>query len=352
MYFCKSFMDKNNIPFIIAGPCSVESYDQLREVTETLRQLSPVRLIRAGVWKPRTRPGAFEGLGEPALRWMQSLAKEYGVNYCCEVARPEHVALCHQYGINTIWLGARTTANPFMVEEICNALRSSDMTVLIKNPVCPDARLWIGAVERLRQVGITNIMAVHRGFSMYHNNGYRNAPLWEVAMEFRREQPDIPILCDPSHIGGRRDLIEGLSITAMQLDYDGLMVEVHPHPSEAWSDADQQIDPQAFTILLDNLHSFNRQLSDNDTAHLAPLRQQIDDIDHELLRLMGQRMELSQQIAHIKQARQLSVYQSKRWEAVVADRLRLAEALGLRADFIKELLEKIHAESIRVQIEK
>lgn len=345
-------MDKTNKPFIIAGPCSVESYDQLREVTETLSRLSPVQLIRAGVWKPRTRPGAFEGLGEPALRWMQSLAKEYKVRFCCEVARPEHVALCQQHDIDTVWLGARTTANPFMVEEICHALRGSDMTVLVKNPVCPDARLWTGALERLQQAGITRLMAIHRGFSMYHNNGYRNAPLWEVAMEFRREMPDIPILCDPSHISGRRDLIESLAMAAMQLDYDGLMVEVHPHPAEAWSDADQQLDPSAFIAMLEHLTSFNRQLTDSDISYLTPLRQQIDDIDHEILRLMGQRMELSKQIAEVKHARQMSVYQSKRWEAVVADRLRQAEALGLRADFIKEMLEKIHAESIRVQLEK
>ena len=200
-------------------------------------------MIRAGVWKPRTRPGAFEGLGEPALGWMQEFSKKYGVEYCCEVARPEHVALCRQYGIRTVWLGARTTGNPFMVEELCEALRGSGMAVLVKNPTSPDVRLWIGAVERLQQAGISDITAVHRGFAMYHNQGYRNAPLWEVALELRREMPQLPILCDPSHMGGSADLVEPLARAAMQLDYNGLMVEVHPQPAAAWSDGGQQLTP-------------------------------------------------------------------------------------------------------------
>ena len=344
-------MDKQDKPFIIAGPCSAESYDQMCEITEALSRLSPVRLIRAGVWKPRTRPGAFEGLGEPALRWMQELSKEYGVRFCCEVARPEHVTLCQQYGVDTVWIGARTTANPFMVEEICSALQGSNMTVMVKNPVCPDARLWVGAFERLQHAGISQLMAIHRGFNMYHNN-YRNAPLWDIVLELRREMPNIPILCDPSHIGGRRNMVETISLEAMQLDYDGLMVEVHPHPDEAWSDAEQQLTPADFTTILEKIKFYNQQTSDSDEARLAPLRQQIDDIDHEMLRLLGQRMEVSQQIAEIKHANQLSVYQSKRWEAVVNDRLQMAETLGLRTEFTKELLEKIHAESVRVQMKK
>ena len=221
------------IKTVIAGPCSVESREQLRQVTAALAAMPQVKLIRAGVWKPRTRPGGFEGLGEPALQWMQELAQEFGVQYCCEVAKPKHVELCIRYGIGTVWIGARTSGNPFMVEEICQALRGSDMQVMVKNPTSPDVRLWLGAIERLRQCGIADISAVHRGFDMYHNLGYRNAPLWEVPMTLRREMPEVPLLCDPSHIGGNRELVAPLVQTAAQFDFDGLMVEVHPDPDAA-----------------------------------------------------------------------------------------------------------------------
>ena len=230
---------------IIAGPCSVESQAQLREVTLALKAIPEVTMIRAGVWKPRTRPGAFEGLGEPALGWMRDLANELGVRYCCEVARPEHVELCLAYGIDTLWLGARTTTNPFMVDELCQALRGSGAHMLVKNPVCPDVRLWLGAIERLQQAGISHLTAVHRGFAMYHNRGYRNAPLWEVALELRHELPAVPILCDPSHIGGRRDLVAPPALEARQLDYDGLLIEGHPPPQAAWDDAAPPVTPAA-----------------------------------------------------------------------------------------------------------
>ena len=342
-------MDKT----IIAGPCSVESREQLRETTEALAKTGQVSLIRAGVWKPRTRPGSFEGLGEPALRWMQELAAEYGVRYCCEVARPEHVELCQQYGIQTVWLGARTTGNPFMVEEICGALRGSGMSVLAKNPMIPDVHLWLGAIERLQAAGIVDLTAVHRGFAMYNNHGYRNAPLWEVPLELRRERPDLPILCDPSHIGGQRALVAPIALAAIQLGYDGLMVEVHPHPEAAQSDPEQQITPDELQQLIDLLSSAHRAARNDDerlAAALAPLRQQIDDIDHEMLGLLAQRMRLSQQIATVKQQMRTTVYQPKRWEQVLQDRLQIAAALGLNTDFTKELLEKIHAESVRVQL--
>ncbi|MBR4738388.1 MAG: bifunctional 3-deoxy-7-phosphoheptulonate synthase/chorismate mutase type II [Bacteroidales bacterium] len=335
---------------IIAGPCSVESREQLREVTAALSQLPQVRLIRGGVWKPRTRPGAFEGLGEPALKWMQELSAEYGVDYCCEVARPEHVELCLQHGIRTVWFGARTTGNPFMVEELCEALRGSGMSVLVKNPTSPDVRLWLGAIERLQTVGIGNITAVHRGFAMYHNQGYRNAPLWEVPLELRRELPDLPILCDPSHIGGRADMVAPLAQAAMQLDYDGLMVEVHPHPETAWSDSGQQLTVDELRQLLSAIETRPTPMAD-ETTRLAPLREEIDTVDHELLTLMARRMELSRQIAGIKREQGMTVYQSKRWDAVMDDRLRLGATLGLNEEFTKELLEKIHAESVRVQLD-
>lgn len=329
----------------------MESREQLAAVTEALARMPEVAMIRAGVWKPRTRPGGFEGLGEPALRWMQELAAEYGVHYCCEVARPEHVELCLRYGIGTVWIGARTTANPFMVEELCEALGGSGMKVMVKNPVCPDVRLWIGAIERLRQAGVADIAAVHRGFSMYNNQGYRNAPLWEIPIELRHEMPDLPMLCDPSHIGGSRGLTAPIALAARQLDYDGLMVEVHPHPDEALTDAAQQITPEVLKTILAAFLDTATPSSDGLAQRLAPLRQQIDDLDHSLLDLLAQRMEVSRHIADIKKELHMPVYQSGRWSDVVADRLRIAAELGLDADFTKELLDKIHGESVRVQME-
>lgn len=335
---------------IIAGPCSVESYEQLAAVTEELARMPEVAMIRAGVWKPRTRPGGFEGLGEQALQWMQELQKEYSKPFCCEVARPEHVELCLRYGINTIWIGARTTANPFMVEELCEALTGSGINVLVKNPVCPDVRLWLGAIERLQKTGIGSITAVHRGFSMYNNQGYRNAPLWEIPLQLRREMPEINILCDPSHIGGSRELIEPIVMAAQQLDYDGLMVEVHPHPDDAWTDGSQQLSSDEFNTLLDKYLNTPAPASDSLTQRLTPLRQQIDDIDHNLITLLARRMALSSQIADIKRELHSPVYQSSRWADVLADRLQLASDLGLDADFTREMLEKIHGESVRVQL--
>lgn len=338
------------IKTVIAGPCSVESREQLRQVTAALAAMPQVKLIRAGVWKPRTRPGGFEGLGEPALQWMQELAQEFGVQYCCEVAKPKHVELCIRYGIGTVWIGARTSGNPFMVEELCSALAGSGMTVMVKNPTSPDVSLWLGAIERVLQAGVAGVGAVHRGFAMYHNQGYRNAPLWEVPMTLRREMPQIPLLCDPSHIGGRRDLVAQLANTAAQFDYDGLMVEVHPDPEAALTDAPQQLTPAAFTDLLSSLSPVASHLSPVTSQQLIPLRRQIDEIDHELLSLLARRMEMSRQISFIKRDLQMPVYQSGRWADVVADRMEQAAALGLDADFTRALLEKIHGESIRVQL--
>lgn len=344
-------MRQNDQPYIIAGPCSVESFGQLREATEALCKMPQVKMIRAGVWKPRTRPGGFEGLGEQALKWMQQLAAEYGVRYCCEVARPEHVELCRQYGIGTVWIGARTTSNPFMVEEVCEALKASGMEVMVKNPVSPDVRLWMGALERVQRAGVRSVAAVHRGFDVYNNEGLRNAPLWELVLTLRRELPEVPMLCDPSHLGGSRDRVEELSLAAMQLAYDGLMIEVHPSPALAMSDTAQQLTPAEFETLLEHLQQQYHRSGSSEEQRLAPLRRQMDDVDHELLRLLGRRMELSREIAGVKRETGMTVYQSKRWEEVLTDRLRLAETLGLEPGFVKELLEKIHAESVRVQLD-
>lgn len=344
------FQTLTDKPFIVAGPCSVESREQLRAITQALCSTPHVQLIRGGVWKPRTRPGGFEGLGEPALVWMHELSDEFGAAFCCEVAKPEQVELCLRYGVSAVWLGARTTTNPFMVDELCAALRGTSLPVMVKNPVCPDARLWLGALERLQAAGINDLALVHRGFNMFNNRGYRNAPLWEVALEVRREMPEVPILCDPSHIGGHTDLVSPLATAARQLDYDGLMVEVHPHPAAAWTDAAQQLSPTELRALINNWTAVTLPTASDASGALEPLRAKIDDIDHELINLLSQRMAVSSRIAAVKRDAHLPVYQQARWTDVLSDRLRQATALGLDDSFVRELLEKIHAESVRIQM--
>ena len=243
-------------PCVVAGPCSAESEEQVMETARGLKAIG-INVFRAGIWKPRTHPGSFEGAGVPGLKWMQKVRKEYGMRICTEVANERHVFECLKHGVDMVWLGARTTANPFMVEEVCAALRGSNMQVMVKNPVSPDLKLWIGAIERLQQAGIDHIAAVHRGFSVYHwrndQQAYRNDPLWEVALEFRRQRPDIPILCDPSHIGGDSRLVTSLALAAVQLDCDGLMIEVHNDPSKALCDGAQSLNPQQFDHLMGDI---------------------------------------------------------------------------------------------------
>lgn len=338
-------------PIIIAGPCSVESREQLMQTALELRKMPQVSMIRAGVWKPRTRPGGFEGLGEPALAWIQETARETGMTFCCEVARPEHVELCRHYGIENVWLGARTTANPFMVEELCEALRGSGMRVMVKNPMNPDVRLWIGAIERLQQSGTTVTAAIHRGFSMYNNHCYRNEPLWEVPMELQRRMPDMPLLCDPSHIAGRADLVPTVAYAAMRIGFDGLMVEVHPSPAQAFTDAQQQLSPADMADLLASLPLRDTSDKPSEPA-LESLRRNLDEVDHEMIALLGRRMSLARQIAELKRRQQMPIYQPKRWDIVVKDRLKQAESLGIDTAFLKEILEKIHGESVRIQMEE
>jgi len=337
-------------PVIIAGPCSVESREQLQQTVSELANIPNISMIRAGVWKPRTRPGGFEGLGEPALAWMQQLQTESGIPFCCEAARTEHVELCLRYGIENIWLGARTTANPFMVDELCEVLRGSKIHVMVKNPMNPDVRLWIGAIERLKHNNITVSAAIHRGFSMYNNHGYRNDPLWEVPMELHRQMPDIPLLCDPSHIAGRAELVAEVAIAAMLLDYDGLMIEVHPSPTNALTDANQQLTPNGLKILLDDIRNTPKHNATDATGNVALLRKEIDKVDRELLIALSRRMGLSRQMAEVKKSQQMSVYQPKRWDELLLDRMRQAEEMGLDTAFIKEVFEKIHGESVRIQI--
>ena len=339
-------------PIIIAGPCSIESLDQLRTVTTLLvNQLSTSHelWIRGGVWKPRTRPGGFEGQGEEALHWMAQLKKEMpAARFCCEVATPEHVELCLRYSVDAVWIGSRTTGNPFSVDEVCSALKGSTLPVMVKNPMTPDVKLWLGAIERVMQAGTSKVSAVHRGFTPYHNTLYRNNPLWEVPIELRRLMPDLPLLCDPSHIGGQSDYIGPLMQTAMDLHFDGLMVEVHPQPSSALTDASQQLTPAAFFALLDRL-KLHQDCSV--PRELILLRQQIDLVDSQIMEALGNRLRLAKRIAQVKADNNMAVFQPKRWEEVLAHKMHLAQDAGIDPQFVKEIYEKIHSESVKVQLE-
>ena len=335
-------------PTVIAGPCSAESTQQMHSVAARLAEDSRVSMIRFGVWKPRTRPGGFEGLGEPALQWAYAIKQEFPtLRFCCEVARPEHVELCLQYGIDAVWIGSRTSVNPFIVGELAEALRGTTLAVMVKNPITPDIALWLGAIERIQQAGISDIAAVHRGFSTYNNFGYRNNPLWEIPIELKRRIPDMPLLCDPSHIGGRRELIATLSQMALDLHYDGLMIACHPEPASALTDSQQQITPEELSALLDGLKI--RTHSDVAPSDLNRLREQLDVIDAEMLKLLSQRMKISQDIGTIKRRHNMPIFQPQRWQQVLERQIETARGLGLSEEFVKELTEKIHGESLRMQ---
>ena len=338
----------NDKPTIIAGPCSAESPQQLLSVAESLVRDPRVTMMRFGVWKPRTRPGGFEGLGEPALRWATDLRLNYpALRLCCEVARPEHVELCLQYGLDAVWIGARTSVNPFLVGELAEALKGTKMAVMVKNPITPDIALWLGAIERLQQAGLDDIAAVHRGFTTYNNFGYRNNPLWEIPIELRRRLPDIPMLCDPSHIGGRRELVAPLSQMALDLHFDGLTIECHPDPDNALTDSAQQITPDELHLLLDSLRP--RNYNETGPSDLQRLREQLDIIDAEILRLLGQRMKISKDIGSLKRAHNMPIFQPQRWQQVIDRQMQAAKDVGLNEEFVLELTEKIHGESLRQQ---
>ena len=336
-------------PLVIAGPCSAESEAQ---VLETARRLSHVRVdyLRAGIWKPRTRPGTFEGIGDAALPWLRAAGATYGLKTAVEVASAHHVEAALKHGIDLLWIGARTTVNPFSVQEVANALRGTNQPVLIKNPTSPDVGLWLGAVERVHSAGVRALGAIHRGFSVAGVTRFRNSPLWEIAIEFRRTFPSVPMLVDPSHISGRRDLILEVSQSAMDLGFDGLMVETHPNPDQAWSDAAQQVTPERLGEILSRLKVRRAGSPDPDyTMQLEALRDQIDHLDRELLDLLAQRMQVVEQIADSKRANNVATLQVARWRAMLESRLSRAAELGLALDYTRALFDVIHAESVRRQ---
>ena len=334
-------------PLVIAGPCSAETEEQ---VMETARALAAegFRIYRAGLWKPRTKPGGFEGVGETGIAWLQRVKRETGMYTATEVATREHVAAALKGGIDLLWIGARTAANPFAMQEIADALRGQDVPVLVKNPVSPDLELWIGAIERIYNAGIRRIGAIHRGFSSIDKNLYRNHPLWAVPIELHRRLPSLPIFCDPSHIGGKRELIAPLAQQAMDLGFGGLIVEAHCSPDCAWSDKAQQVTPDALAYITRNLVIRDETIT---TESLTELRSQIDKLDDELLELLTRRMRVSRDIGQYKKEHNMPVLQTQRYEELLARRAGQAEQVGMDREFMRTVLQAIHEESIRQQME-
>lgn len=333
-------------PVVIAGPCSAESEEQVMSVASQLSH-NGVTLFRAGVWKPRTRPGCFEGVGKEALPWLQRVKREFSMSVATEVATPEHVELALAAGIDLLWIGARTTVNPFAVQDIADALRGVDIPVLVKNPVNPDIELWIGALERLFNSGVKKLGGIHRGFSSYGEKFFRNAPQWQLPIELRRRMPQLPIICDPSHIAGKRELVMLLSQQAMDLNFDGLMIETHCNPVCALSDARQQVTPDELMMILSKIV---HRSACNTVTDFSSYRKQIDSIDEEIMRLLVRRMEISREIGEVKREKGITVFQPFRYNETMERCTEWGADGKLDTDAIRAIFEAIHSESIRQQL--
>ena len=334
-------------PFVIAGPCSAETEEQ---VMTTARQLAKLGChnFRAGIWKPRTKPGGFEGNGETALPWMKEVKDETGMLVSTEGATPEHVELSMKYGIDILWIGARTTANPFAMQALADALQGVDIPVFVKNPVNPDLELWIGGMQRLNQAGIKRLGAIHRGFSSYDKKIYRNMPMWQIPIALRRRIPNLPIICDPSHIGGRRDLVAPLCQQAMDMGFDGLIVESHCNPEQAWSDASQQVTPEVLDYILSLLVIRDEKVS---TEGITQLRHQIDALDDQVMDLLSKRMRVCREIGTYKKEHNMTVVQPNRYNEIQEKRGAQGVLCGMDSEFINKVFELIHEESVRQQVE-
>jgi chorismate mutase len=334
---------------VISGPCSVESREQLLMTAEGLSKIQRVKVLRGGIWKPRTRPDAFEGIGEEGLKWMREAKERFGFLTMTEVATPEHVELAMRYDIDIVWLGARTVVNPFSVQELADSLRGCDVPVFVKNPIAPDVKLWLGAIERLEGAGLKYIGAIHRGFSSYDETPYRNAPLWEIPIELLRLRRDIPIITDVSHICGCRELLQEVAQTALDMGTLGFMIETHNDPEHALTDANQQITPDSLKKAFDKL-TFRKKRVDVDEVVLQNYRKDIDEIDDELLNLIAKRMNISEKIGDFKKEHKVAVLQMDRWKSVLEDHINKGVKLGLDKDSVKEIFEIIHKESIDRQL--
>lgn len=336
-------------PIIMAGPCSAETEEQ---VIETARQLSKIgiKIFRAGLWKPRTRPNTFEGVGKKGLPWLKRVKEEFGMYTATEVANAKHVFEALKGGVDILWIGARTTANPFAVQEIAEALEGVDIPILVKNPVNPDIELWIGALERINNVGLKRIAAIHRGFSTYEKTVYRNHPQWQIPIELKRRIPDLPIITDPSHICGNREFLFEICQKAMDLNFDGLIIESHINPDKAWSDAKQQITPTELDILLKNLVLRNPNVDNIEVlTNLEELRHEIDKLDDKLMQILEQRMEISKKIGRYKKLHNITILQTSRWDEILKRRTAEGKKIGLSEEFIIKIFQAIHEESINHQ---
>lgn len=334
-------------PVVIAGPCSAETEEQVLETAKDLAK-NGVRIFRAGIWKPRTKPGGFEGVGSVGLTWLQEVKKETGMLVATEVANKQHVEEALNAGVDVLWIGARTSANPFAMQEIADSLVGADVPVLVKNPVNPDLELWIGAMQRIYNAGIRQIGAIHRGFSAYGKHLYRNMPQWHIPIELRRRMPELTLICDPSHIGGKRELVAPLSQQAMDMGFDGLIVESHCDPDNAWSDKSQQVTPEVLNFIINMLVVRDTTQT---TESLTLLRQQIDQIDNDLLEALSKRMRISREIGQYKKEHSMPVVQTGRYDDILNSRAAAAEELGMNGDFMKTVYQAIHEESVRQQIE-
>jgi chorismate mutase len=336
-------------PLVIAGPCSAETEEQVLKIAHELKD-SDVSIYRAGIWKPRTRPGGFEGVGAIGLKWLQKAKAETGLLMATEVANATHVKLALEHDIDVLWIGARTTVNPFAVQEIADALEGTDKIVLVKNPVNPDLALWLGGVERLYNANIKKLGVIHRGFSTYEKTKYRNIPEWQLAIELQNKFPDLPLICDPSHITGRRDMIQEVSQQALDLNYDGLIIETHTDPDNAWSDAAQQVTPTKLKQIFEDLRVRKETTQADDyTSRMASLRVNIDEYDNKIIEILGKRMQVAGQIGALKKEFNVAVLQNKRWNEILDKMTAQGAEKGLGKDFIIDIFKAIHQESISQQ---
>lgn len=347
----RHWLDKLNLshPLVIAGPCSAETEVQVLQIAHELKN-SDVSFFRAGIWKPRTRPGGFEGVGAIGLKWLQKAKAETGLPMAVEVANATHVKLALEHDIDVLWIGARTTVNPFAVQEIAEALENTDKTVLVKNPVNPDLGLWIGGIERLYNAGIRNLGAIHRGFSTYEKTKYRNIPEWQIPIELQSRFPDLPLINDPSHITGRREMIQEVAQQALDLNYDGLIIETHIDPDNAWSDAAQQVTPAVLKKMFENLRMRKATIDEDEfNSKMNQLRASIDIADTKLLEILGNRMKVAEQIGQLKKEKNVAILQNKRWNEILDKMIAEGQSKGLTEDFVLKIFKAIHQESITHQ---
>ena len=343
------WLDIGDAPLVISGPCSAESEDQVLQTAMELSKIPNVKIFRSGIWKPRTRPGLFEGVGLQGLKWLQQVKDQTSLLTAVEVANPEHVEAALKYDVDILWIGARTVVNPFSLQELANALNGVDIPVMIKNPVNPDMNLWIGALERINMSGIKRIAAIHRGFYFFDKTPYRNAPMWEIPIELKRRIPNLPVICDPSHICGERSMLLDVAQKAMDLEMNGLMVESHIDPDNAFTDPQQQIKPSELEILIKSLVIRNQEGNFEFESKLEELRTEIDKIDAELIHILSRRMQLIDEIGQYKKDHNITILQLKRWSNIVQNRLRTGIDSGLQKEFLQKLLEIVHIESIQRQ---